>query len=102
MEHAVQFFHENFSADIDISNYAASLHMSTCWFIRSFKQYVGVPPCKYLTSIRINKAKELLESTDCPVSEIGSIIGYENPLYFSRIFKKQTGLSPAAYRKVLP
>ena len=102
MEHAVQFFHENFSADIDISNYAASLHMSTCWFIRSFKQYVGVPPCKYLTSIRINKAKELLESTNCPVSEIGSIIGYENPLYFSRIFKKQTGLSPAAYRKVLP
>ena len=63
---------------------------------------MGVPPCKYLTSIRINKAKELLESTDCPVSEIGSIIGYENPLYFSRIFKKQTGLSPAAYRKVLP
>ena len=102
MEHAVHFFHENFSADIDISDYAASLHMSTCWFIRSFKQYVGIPPLQYLTSIRINKAKELLESTDCPVSEIGSIIGYENPLYFSRIFKKQTGLSPAAYRKVLP
>lgn len=102
MEHAVHFFHENFSADIDISDYAASLHMSTCWFIRSFKQYVGVPPLQYLTSIRINKAKELLESTDCPVSEIGSIIGYENPLYFSRIFKKQTGLSPAVYRKVLP
>lgn len=101
MELAVHFFHENFSSDIDISGYAAGLHMSTCWFIRSFKQYVGVPPLQYLTSIRINKAKELLESTDCPVGEIGEIVGYDNPLYFSRIFKKQTGLSPAGYRKAL-
>lgn len=102
MEHAVRYFNENFSAEIDIADYADGLHMSTCWFIRSFKQYVGMPPLKYLTAIRINKAKELLESTNCPVSEIGSIVGYENPLYFSRIFKKQTGLSPAGYRKSLP
>lgn len=102
MERAVHYFHENFPAEINICSYAAGLHMSTCWFIRSFKQYMGVPPQKYLTSIRINKAKELLESTNCPVSEIGSIVGYDNPLYFSRIFKKQTGLSPATYRKALP
>lgn len=101
MEHAVHFFHENFSSEIDISGYAAGLHMSTCWFIRSFKQYMGVPPLQYLTAIRINKAKELLESTDCSIGEIGEIVGYDNPLYFSRIFKKQTGLSPAAYRKSL-
>lgn len=102
MERAVHFFHENFTKEIDIADYAAGLHMSTCWFIRSFKQYVGVPPLKYLTAIRIAKAKELLESTDCPISEVGTIVGYDNPLYFSRIFKKQTGLSPAAYRKELP
>lgn len=102
MERTVHFFHENFSSEIDICSYAAGLHMSTCWFIRSFKQYVGVPPLQYVTSIRINKAKELLESTNWPVNEIGAVAGYENPLYFSRIFKKQTGLSPAAYRKALP
>lgn len=102
MERAVHYFHENFPSEIDICSYAFGLHMSTCWFIRSFKRYVGVPPLKYLTSIRISKAKELLESTSCPVNEIGSIVGYDNPLYFSRIFKKQTGLSPATYRKALP
>lgn len=99
MEQAVHYFHENFTRDILVEEYAKKLHMSTCWFIRSFKQYAGMPPGKYITSIRVSKAKELLESTDYTVGEIGTIIGYENPLYFSRIFKKQTGHSPAEYRK---
>lgn len=99
MEKAIHFFHENFSKNIEIEQYAREHHMSTCWFIRSFKKYIGMPPRKYLTSIRINKARELLESTDYSVGEIGCIVGYENPLYFSRIFKKQTGIAPLEYRK---
>lgn len=99
MEKAVRYFHENFSGEIEIDCYAKKLHMSTCWFIRSFKQYTGMPPRKYLTSIRIKKAQELLESTDYCIGEIGSIVGYDNPLYFSRIFKNQTGIPPAEYRK---
>lgn len=99
MERAVLYFHENLSKNIEIDRYAEELHMSTCWFIRSFKQYAGMPPLKYLTFIRINKARELLESTGYGVGEIGNIVGYDNPLYFSRIFKKQTGFSPAEYRK---
>ena len=54
---------------------------------------------QYLTSVRIRRARELLETTDYTVSEIGALVGYDNPLYFSRIFKKQTGVSPAGYRK---
>lgn len=99
MEAAVHFFHENYTSDIVIEDYARKLHMSTCWFIRCFRQYTGMPPRKYLTAIRIRKAVELLESTHCKAGEIGAIVGYENPLYFSRIFKSQTGLSPSQYRK---
>lgn len=98
MEHAVHYFNENYFRSIEIEQYAASLHMSTCWFIRSFKQYMGMPPLQYLTSIRISRAKELLKGTDYTISEIGAIVGYENPLYFSRIFKKQEGISPKGYR----
>lgn len=101
MEHAIQYFHENFARSIQIEDYARDQHMSTCWFIRSFRQYTGVPPLQYLTSLRITRAKELLESTDYDIGEIGLIAGYENPLYFSRIFKKHTGISPAEYRKTL-
>lgn len=99
MEKAVRFFHENLAKNIEVEAFAKQLHMSTCWFIRSFREYAGMPPGRYLTDIRIRKAKELLESTDYSVGEIGGIIGYENPLYFSRIFKKTAGVSPAEYRK---
>lgn len=99
MEHAVHYFNENYFRDIEIEEYAKAQHMSTSWFIRSFRDYMGTPPLKYITSIRINRAKELLESTDYTVSEIGTIVGYENPLYFSRLFKKQAGISPKEYRK---
>lgn len=101
MEDAILYFHENFTRSIQIRDYAWGQHTSICWFIRSFKQYTGASPLQYLTSLRITRAKELLESTDYDIGEIGMMAGYENPLYFSRIFKKHTGISPAEYRKTL-
>ena len=99
MEKAVHFFNEYFTQDISVEEYAAGQHMSISWFIRCFKQYMGMTPMQYITSIRINKAKELLKNTDYSIQEISSLSGYENPLYFSRIFRKQTGFSPSHYRK---
>ena len=75
------------------------LNISEGWFIQNFKQYTNSTPAQYLLSLRIHNAKVLLESTNYNVTEISNIIGYENPLYFSRIFKKQTGFSPSEYRK---
>lgn len=98
IEGAVIYFHENFPRDIKIEEYAKSQHMSTCWFIRSFKRYMGMPPLQYITSLRINRAKELLRDTDYSVTEIGSLVGYENPLYFSRIFRGTAGMSPREWR----
>ena len=79
--------------------YAAAHNLSEGWFIQNFKQYTNSTPAQYLLSLRIHNAKVLLESTNYNVTEISNIIGYENPLYFSRIFKKQTGFSPSEYRK---
>ena len=55
-------------------------------------------PMQYILSIRIANAQNLLETTGYTISEIAAIVGYDNPLYFSRIFKKQKGLSPKEYR----
>lgn len=96
---AITYFHEHYNKEINIGEYAASRHMSTCWFIRCFKQYTGITPMQYILSIRISNAQSLLEATEYNITEISHIVGYDNPLYFSRIFKKQRGLSPYEYRK---
>jgi len=99
MDKAMLYFNKHYSNDISIEEFASSIHMSTSWFIRNFKQYTGQTPMQYILSIRIINAENLLETTDYNLTEISRIIGYDNPLYFSRIFKKQKGLSPSEYRK---
>ena len=56
-------------------------------------------PAQYILSLRMVNAQSLLERTTYNIKEISEIVGYENPLYFSRVFKKEIGTSPAQYRK---
>ena len=95
---AMQFFNDNYNTEVNIEEYASARGMSVSWFIRNFKQYADTTPMQYIVSIRIANAQVLLETTDYNVTEIGNIVGYDNPLYFSRIFKKQKGVSPSEYR----
>ena len=99
IQEAVHYFNEHFSDPISIAWYAKKKHISVCWFIRSFRLAMGMPPMQYITSVRLNRARMLLESTDYPIQEIAAMVGYDNPLYFSRIFKKQVGEAPSRYRR---
>lgn len=99
MELAASYFNENYNRDINIEEYAASRGMSVSWFIRNFKKYTGTTPMQFVTSIRITNAQMLLETTNYAVNEIARIVGYDNPLYFSRLFRKQKGCAPTRYRK---
>lgn len=56
-------------------------------------------PVQHILSLRIVNAQNMLEWTTYNIKEISEIVGYENPLYFSRVFKKEIGKSPAQYRK---
>lgn len=99
IDKATMYFSEHYNEDICIEEYAKNHNMSTSWFIRNFKQYTGSTPMQYILAIRIHNAEALLKSNQYNITEIASIIGYDNPLYFSRIFKKVKGLSPSEYRK---
>ena len=99
MSHALEYFHRHYMDNISIAGYAQSRGMSVSWFLRCFKQYTKQSPMQYITSLRINNAINLLNNTSCNVTQIAAMVGYENPLYFSRIFRKMKGVSPSQYRK---
>ena len=101
VEYAIHYFNENYNKDISIEEYAASRHMSVSWFIRNFKRYCKMTPLNYIVGIRISNAKNLLENTTYNITEIASIVGYDNPLYFSRLFRERVGLSPREYRNTI-
>lgn len=96
---AVQFFQVHYNESLNIEAYARNIHVSESWFIQKFKEYTGVTPMQYILYLRVSNAQDLLENSSLPVKEIALIVGYENPLYFSRLFRKQIGVSPKAYRE---
>lgn len=73
--------------------------MSVNWFIHSFKEVMKIPPMQYVVSLRIAAAKGYLENSTKNINEIANIVGYNNALYFSRLFKKYTGMTPTEYKK---
>ena len=91
----------HYNEDINIEQCAQSRGMSVSWFLRNFKQINMKSPMQYFLNKRINNAVSLMEMTDYNVTGISTIVGYDNPLYFSRILKKQKGMSPLDYRRSL-
>lgn len=101
MEQAAQYFRMHYNKPISIEDYAVSHNISISWFIQNFRQYANTTPAQYVQSLRLTNAKMLLETTNYNITEIANLVGYENPLYFSRFFRKQCGISPSQFRKQL-
>jgi transcriptional regulator GlxA family with amidase domain len=68
-------------------------------FARRFRAATGYQPMDYVQAIRIEEAKKLLEANYAKVEEIGHIVGYDDPTFFRRLFKRRVGMTPTAYRK---
>jgi transcriptional regulator GlxA family with amidase domain len=67
-------------------------------FKRRFTRVTGWSPIRYVQQLRVDQAKRRLESTSIPVDEISWSVGYEDPAFFRRLFKRLTGITPGAYR----
>lgn len=96
-----KFLQENMCEPITNLTLAEKFGLVPSYLSKLFKTYKGMSPSEYLTALKIEKAKELLiTQPNLLAKEIAIQIGYSDPLYFSRIFKNETGIRPSEYKKV--
>jgi two-component system response regulator YesN len=97
VERAKEYIKENFYKEIALEELSRILNISPQYFSRLFKEQTGYNFIEYLTFIRIERSKQLMNSTNMTIKEICYSVGYGDPNYFSRLFKKNTGISPTCY-----
>ncbi|MEJ5315199.1 MAG: substrate-binding domain-containing protein [Anaerolinea sp.] len=96
---AMLFIHENYTQPITRSDIARYVNISEDYLTFCFRQELGTTPIKYLQRYRIHQAKKLLKETELSVTEIAMRVGFSDSGYFSRIFHRETGRSPEAFRR---
>lgn len=95
-----EYIVHNYDKEINLNSIAHSLNYSSSYLTKIFHQHYQTTPGKYIISIRIQNASHLLlHHPELTIGQIGDMVGYPEQGYFSRIFKKQTGLSPFEYRE---
>ena len=90
---------EDLGESVTVESLADMYKMSRGHFIRSFRAYAGISPYQYRVQKQMEVAKMLLSYSRLSVSEIASRVGIEDPLYFSRVFRRHVGVSPSVYRQ---
>lgn len=96
---AVTFITTHYNTEISIRELAASANLSPSRFMSLFKAQTGMAPHSYQQMLRLKNCMALLTSTQLSISDICSLSGYQDPLYFSRTFRKHVGMSPRQYRQ---
>lgn len=98
LDKAKGYIRERFAEELSLEEVADFVHLNPYYFSKIFKQQVGETFIDFVTNLRIGKAKELMTSTDMSLKEVCFEVGYKDPNYFSRVFKKVTGVTPTEYR----
>jgi len=101
IEDTVFFMKENLAMKISLDDLAQESGLSPSHYSMVFRKKTSRAPMDYLIHLRIQRACQILDASDLRIKEVASRVGYEDPYYFSRIFKKVMGVSPAVYRKEL-
>ena len=94
----VSYIQQNFTGKILLKEFGEQFHLSEKYISRYFKEHFHITISQYVTYLRLEHAKQLLQDTDIPVTEVAMQSGYQNVSYFIRSFKKTYGMSPLKYR----
>lgn len=99
IQHAQEWLERHFQVANPVEEMIRHSSLAARTFKRRFTQATGVAPIAYVQLVRMEQAKRRLERTDVPVEQVGWQVGYEDPAFFRRLFKRVTGLAPGAYRR---
>ncbi len=98
---ALDFIEDNYSTDIKLSDVADAVSISVTHFCRIFKELTGKTFIEYLNLVRVSEAEKQIVRTGRGITEIASSVGFTSCEYFNRIFKRQYGIAPVKYRKIM-
>lgn len=101
IDEAIRNIHEKPEVPFIVKEFADRKGINYYRFIDQFTKRTKLPPKQYMIHIRMTLAKEMLNNLTLNITDIAHLLGYDNPLYFSRLFKKHWGISPLHYRKKL-
>ena len=96
---AVHQLKANIAREVSIDQLASSVAMAPNTLIRLFRKHIGTTPYQFLTDLRMDSACQLLSESELPIAAVAAQVGYKDRFHFSRLFKKKTAITPAAYRK---
>jgi len=96
---AVEYINENIFNELTIDDIAGAIHVSKYYFCRKFREATKMTVMEYVLKTRIVMASEMLKKERCSVTEVSSRCGFSSVSYFSRVFKREVGISPLEYRK---
>ncbi|WP_342532825.1 AraC family transcriptional regulator [Lysinibacillus sp. FSL R5-0849] len=98
-EQVVRYIAKNYCGMISMEQLAQQMNYTPQYISRKFKEQMGCSPLDYTIRLRIDLARRLLCDTEATLQEVAAYVGYPDTIYFNRMFKKQTGITPGEYRK---
>lgn len=97
IEHAIKFIEEHYTEKIGLAEVSVSLNISPGYLSSNFKKYTNTTLSDYIATVKIDHAKKIIDTHQYLIYEISDMLGFDNPYYFSKVFKKVTGISPKEY-----
>ena len=100
LRRVIDYMRTNLDENLPLVELARRGGLSQSHFARAFREAMGEPPHRYLVGLRIERARDLLENTRMSVIEIGMVCGFQQPTHFATMFRRLTGMSPRAWRRL--